>query len=168
MNIKFAGAIAALLCCASLGVRAGTLTVYHDADYSIHSESAVSMAMGFKTALTEVGNRIQGFDIEFVVKEHRGNSKRSLHHMQQFLDAPSALLERLRREIAAQPFQFEGLTPHLTVSGGFTSFHCGGQASAVDLLAHANAALYQAKGDGRDRIDYSACDDTEPEVSANG
>ena len=70
---------------------ANTITIYHDADYSVHAESAQSMAMGFKTALAEVDNRVQGYDIKLVVKDHRGNSRRSLQHMRQFLDDPSAL-----------------------------------------------------------------------------
>lgn len=49
------------------------------------------MAMGFKTALAEVDNRIQGYEIELVARDHRGNSKRSLLHMRQFLDDPTAL-----------------------------------------------------------------------------
>jgi branched-chain amino acid transport system substrate-binding protein len=80
-----------LFCCYGAQALANSITIYHDADYSIHAESAHSMAMGFKTALAEVGNRIQGYDIDLVVKDHRGNSKRSLHHMRQFLGDPSAL-----------------------------------------------------------------------------
>jgi branched-chain amino acid transport system substrate-binding protein len=75
----------------SVQALANSMTIYHDADYSIHAESAQSMAMGFKTALAEVGNSIQGYDIKLVIKDHRGNSKRSLHHMRQFLDDPTAL-----------------------------------------------------------------------------
>ncbi len=82
---------ALLFCCAATPATADTITIYHDADYSVHAESARSMAMGFKTALAEVGNRIQGYDIELVAKDHRGNSKRSLFHMRQFLDDPDAL-----------------------------------------------------------------------------
>ena len=83
--------IAVLFCCCTAQSRANTLTIYHDADYSVHSQSAESMAMGFKTALDEVDNKVQGYDIQLVARDHRGNSKRSLLHMRQFLDDPAAL-----------------------------------------------------------------------------
>ncbi len=83
--------LAGLLCCSSASVLAASLKIYHDADYSIHAESAHSMAMGFETALSEVDNEIQGYRIDLVAKDHRGNSKRSLHHMRQFLEDPEAL-----------------------------------------------------------------------------
>lgn len=82
---------AGLLCCSTASALANTLRIYHDADYSVHAESARSMAMGFRTALAEVDNRIQGYEIELVARDHRGNSKRSLHNMRQFLDDPAAL-----------------------------------------------------------------------------
>jgi branched-chain amino acid transport system substrate-binding protein len=83
--------IALLAFCCTAQALANTITIYHDADYSIHAESAQSMAMGFKTALAEVDNQIQGYDVNLMTKDHRGNSKRSLHHMRQFLDDPTAL-----------------------------------------------------------------------------
>ena len=83
--------IGLLVCCYTVQAAANTITIYHDADYSNHAASAHSMAMGFKTALAEVDNKIKGYDINLVVKDHRGNSRRSLHHMQQFLDDPTAL-----------------------------------------------------------------------------
>lgn len=82
---------AVLFCCVSAQSLANKISIYHDADYSVHAESARSMAMGFETALAEVDNRIQGYEIELVARDHRGNSKRSLQHMRQFLDDPSAL-----------------------------------------------------------------------------
>ncbi|MDH5723764.1 MAG: ABC transporter substrate-binding protein [Alphaproteobacteria bacterium] len=67
------------------------LKIYHDADYTKHTESAHAMEMGFKTALDEIGNKIQGYKIEFVPKDHRGNAVRSKLHMDQFLEDPQAL-----------------------------------------------------------------------------
>ncbi|TMP42859.1 hypothetical protein CWB96_05360 [Pseudoalteromonas citrea] len=69
-----------------------TIRIYHDSDYSNHNESALAMKMGFMTALARVGHQVQGFEIEFVEKDHRGNSNRSLLHMRQFLKDPEALL----------------------------------------------------------------------------
>jgi branched-chain amino acid transport system substrate-binding protein len=68
------------------------IKIYHDSDYSNHNESALAMKMGLLTALAQVNFKVQGFDIEFVEKNHRGNSNRSLQHMRQFLKDPEALL----------------------------------------------------------------------------
>ncbi|KAF7764348.1 branched-chain amino acid transport system substrate-binding protein [Pseudoalteromonas citrea] len=68
------------------------IRIYHDSDYSNHNESALAMKMGFMTALAHVDHKVQGFNIEFVEKDHRGNSNRSLLHMRQFLKDPEALL----------------------------------------------------------------------------
>ncbi|MCF2827134.1 MULTISPECIES: ABC transporter substrate-binding protein [unclassified Pseudoalteromonas] len=66
--------------------------IYHDADYSNLNESAEAIKMGFLTALDEVDNQIQGYKVELVAKDHRGNSNRSLLHFKQFLKDPNALL----------------------------------------------------------------------------
>ncbi len=66
--------------------------IYHDADYSNLNESAEAIKMGFLTALDEVDNQIQGYKIELMAKDHRGNSNRSLLHFKQFLKDPNALL----------------------------------------------------------------------------
>ena len=78
MKTTLISLFAGLLCCSAASALANTLRIYHDADYSVHAESARSMAMGFRTALAEVDNRIQGYEIELVARDHRGNSKRSL------------------------------------------------------------------------------------------
>lgn len=68
------------------------LKVYHDADYTNHYESARSMEMGFATALDEIQPRLGEYKIEWVRKDHRGNSVRSYQHMQQYLSDPDALI----------------------------------------------------------------------------
>ena len=55
-----------------------TLTIYHDADYSLNQLSAKAMKMGLLTAFDEVDNEIQGFRLVLKEKNHRGNIKRSL------------------------------------------------------------------------------------------
>lgn len=67
------------------------LRIYHDADYSNHEESARSMKMGLMTALDEINNNLQGYKIDVIEKNHRGNSIRSKLHMTQFLKDPDAL-----------------------------------------------------------------------------
>ncbi|MEM5545077.1 ABC transporter substrate-binding protein [Pseudoalteromonas fuliginea] len=69
-----------------------TLTIYHDSDYSNHNESAYAMKMGALTALAEINNNVQGYQINFIEKDNRGNSNRSLLHMQQFLKDSNALV----------------------------------------------------------------------------
>lgn len=68
-----------------------TLTIYHDADYSLNQLSAKAMQMGLLTALDEVDNEIQGFTLEFKEKNHRGNIKRSLLNMKEFIKDEKAL-----------------------------------------------------------------------------
>lgn len=67
------------------------LKIYHDADYSNHSSSALSMMMGLNTALDEVGHELQGYQLEVITKNHRGNSIRSKRHMKEFIEDPDAL-----------------------------------------------------------------------------
>jgi branched-chain amino acid transport system substrate-binding protein len=62
-----------------------TLAIYHDADYSLNQISAKAMKMGLLTALDEIDNEIQGFTLEFKEKNHRGNIKRSLLNMKEFI-----------------------------------------------------------------------------------
>jgi branched-chain amino acid transport system substrate-binding protein len=68
-----------------------TITIYHDADYSLNQLSAEAMKMGLLTAFDEVNNEIQGFHLELVEKNHRGNIKRSLLSMKDFIKDEKAL-----------------------------------------------------------------------------
>lgn len=68
-----------------------TLTIYHDADYSLNEISATAMKMGLLTAFDEVNNEIQGFHVELIEKNHRGNIKRSLLTMKNFINDKKAL-----------------------------------------------------------------------------
>ncbi|HCM47723.1 MAG TPA: hypothetical protein DIS98_09560 [Colwellia sp.] len=67
------------------------LVIYHDADYSLNQLSAKAMKMGLLTAFDEVDNKIQGFSLELKEKNHRGNIKRSLLSMKDFLKDERAL-----------------------------------------------------------------------------
>jgi branched-chain amino acid transport system substrate-binding protein len=68
-----------------------TLTIYHDADYSLNQLSAKAMKMGLLTAFDEVDNEIQGFRLVLKEKNHRGNIKRSLLTMKKFINDEKAL-----------------------------------------------------------------------------
>jgi branched-chain amino acid transport system substrate-binding protein len=67
------------------------LRIYQDTDWSNNKESARAMEMGMKVALDEIGNEIQGYKIEFVKRDHRGNSVRSKMNMEEFLRDPHGL-----------------------------------------------------------------------------
>ena len=65
--------------------------VYHDADRSNHVESAYSIEQGIKTALSEINNEIQGYKINFIPLDHRGNVSRSKRNYKTFLNDANAL-----------------------------------------------------------------------------
>lgn len=68
-----------------------TMNIYHDADYSLNQLSAQAMKMGLLSAFDEVDNEIQGYRFEFIEKNHRGNIKRSLLSMKEFIKDEKAL-----------------------------------------------------------------------------
>ena len=66
-------------------------------------------------------------------------------------DAATVLAERLRRDVATVTVPANGTTVRLTCSFGVAQF--SGAAATLDaLLGAADAALYQAKAEGRDRV----------------
>jgi diguanylate cyclase (GGDEF)-like protein len=70
----------------------------------------------------------------------------------------SALAERLRGSVAAlriKAAQAPGLGP-VTISIGATTFHSAEPRSATEIVRAADAALYDAKREGRNRIKYRA------------
>ena len=71
-----------------------------------------------------------------------------------------SLYERLRAKIANTEIKTRAGTTSITVSIGVAPGT--GQSTVDALLAAADAALYQAKADGRNRVAYSALDVKEP------
>ena len=61
--------------------------------------------------------------------------------------------ERLREYVASQPAVWEGLVIPRTASFGVAQ--CGPDEGVADLLARADAMLYHAKNEGRDRVEVS-------------
>ncbi|NVJ98639.1 MAG: diguanylate cyclase [Alphaproteobacteria bacterium] len=67
------------------------------------------------------------------------------------LDYATVLAERIRSEIQANAIELPGCALNVTASFGVTSFALG-ERSIDDVLAEADQALYDAKGQGRNRV----------------
>lgn len=63
-------------------------------------------------------------------------------------DDPAQLAERIAHAISAIPFRFRGSNLRLTASIGIACFPEHGD-NVEDLVAHADTAMYQAKGNGK-------------------
>ncbi|HSP00431.1 MAG TPA: EAL domain-containing protein, partial [Thioalkalivibrio sp.] len=63
-------------------------------------------------------------------------------------DDPAQLAERIAHAISAIPFRFRGTNLRLTASIGIARFPEHGD-NVEDLVAHADTAMYQAKGSGK-------------------
>lgn len=64
--------------------------------------------------------------------------------------------ERLRREVAGMTVGYRGKRLTATVSVGVACGGCSGE-SLLELLEAADAALYEAKAQGRDRVSLASC-----------
>lgn len=69
-----------------------SVRIYIDADRVGTHAAGLAIEQGIQTALREVGNRLDGRDVEVVVKDHRGNSRRSKRHLDQYLEDEQALV----------------------------------------------------------------------------
>jgi diguanylate cyclase (GGDEF)-like protein len=63
-----------------------------------------------------------------------------------------AFAERVRRTVAAQPFQFNGTAIAVTISLGVTDTTGRPSISSQELILRADRALYRAKDDGRNCV----------------
>ncbi|UTW49974.1 ABC transporter substrate-binding protein [Bacterioplanoides sp. SCSIO 12839] len=61
------------------------LRIYLDADQTGAAASGRSIMQGISLALSRQDNQIQGVPVEIIIKDHRGNSRRSLAHLKTFL-----------------------------------------------------------------------------------
>ncbi|MEI8639872.1 diguanylate cyclase [Vibrio coralliilyticus] len=67
------------------------------------------------------------------------------------------LIERITHSVKAQPLEYNGAPIALSVSVGVTAVHEQDNASSV--LKRADALLYRAKANGRDRTESDPVDD---------
>ena len=74
------------------GQSADTVRIYLDADRTGTRASGISIEQGIRTALSEVDNKLAGRDVELVIKDHRGNTRRSKKHLEEYLKDDQALV----------------------------------------------------------------------------
>lgn len=67
------------------------LNIYLDLDQTNFPNSSRAIEMGIKTAFAEVNNVIQDYKVNFIIKNHRGNSTKSKLNMDEFIKDPSAI-----------------------------------------------------------------------------
>jgi diguanylate cyclase (GGDEF)-like protein len=68
------------------------------------------------------------------------------------LDEASSIGERIRRRVEADPFVAGGETIAITVSLGISGYSRASIDSPEQLIEQADAALYRAKAEGRNRL----------------
>lgn len=68
------------------------LRIYLDADQTGTSASGLAIRQGIELALSEINYEIQGYQLELIIKDHHGSTRRSFLHMQEFINDESALL----------------------------------------------------------------------------
>ena len=69
-----------------------SLSIYIDADRTVNWTAGNSIEQGIRTALSEINGRINGYQFEIVLRDHRGSSLRSKKHLQEFLSDDHALV----------------------------------------------------------------------------
>lgn len=70
----------------------GIIKFYLDADQTGACSSGQSIRQGILTALSEIDNTIQGYQVELVIKDHHGSSPRSKKHLKEYLADSRALV----------------------------------------------------------------------------
>ncbi len=67
------------------------IKLYIDADFTNAQASSISIEQGIQTALSEVDNILGGYTVRVVRKDHRGNTRRSLENLSDFISDDRAL-----------------------------------------------------------------------------
>ena len=92
------------------------------------------------TRLSDISGRIGGEEFLFVVT-HADS------------DGVTLVVDRIRQELAAERFVFDGANVQVTASFGIAGFSGQDAPAFEDLLSTADDALYRAKDRGRNRIE---------------
>ncbi|XPV77600.1 MAG: ABC transporter substrate-binding protein [Desulfovibrio sp.] len=71
--------------------QAESFHIYLDADMTHMKNSGTSIQRGIQTALSEMNNTLNGYKIELITLDHRGNTKRSLRNLERINKDPSAI-----------------------------------------------------------------------------
>jgi branched-chain amino acid transport system substrate-binding protein len=69
----------------------GEFLIYLDADFTSARSSSLSIEQGMLTALSEVDNKLAGFTVKLKRKDHRGNTRRSLDNLKDYISDSKAL-----------------------------------------------------------------------------
>lgn len=67
------------------------LVIFLDADQTGAVNSGRSIHQGMTVAINQAGGQVSNIPLRVVIKDHRGNSRRSLKHLQQYLSTDNAL-----------------------------------------------------------------------------
>lgn len=67
------------------------IVIYQDADLSRHTESGVAIQRGIEVAFDEIGNEIQGYQVEFSYLDHRGNVVLSKKNFERYIQDQNGL-----------------------------------------------------------------------------
>ena len=102
--------------------------------------------------LRDVAARVKGLTRQDELLARYGGEEFALVLPETGLDRALVTAERVRRAIAAAPYEYEGRTFLVTVSGGVGVLPPGGTTTALDVLRRADDCLYEAKRAGRNRV----------------
>lgn len=69
-----------------------SFNIYLNADMTGAKSSGEAIEMGIRVALSEVDYIISGYKIDIIIKDHRGNSRRSLKYLEDFANDKNALI----------------------------------------------------------------------------
>jgi diguanylate cyclase (GGDEF)-like protein len=109
---------------------------------------------GGDTVLVEVAHRLSSATREIDVVARYGGEEFVLLLPETDLSGSLVLAEKVRRAVADEPVEHAGHTRAVTLSLGVAAYPHSGT-NVRSLLAAADAALYKAKGAGRNRVEQA-------------
>lgn len=107
--------------------------------------------LGGDAVLVEVAQRLTTATREIDTVARYGGEEFVLVLPETDLDGASVLAEKIRRAMAGTPFEIDGQMVDVTLSFGVAVYPIHG-VTARELLASADAGLYEAKDGGRNRV----------------